>query len=231
VRGCQRIELLLSWLSASRSSDRLLAIISLSLLVFSNSSFAADSKPQAYRILEKRAKYEEAENTRNGWAYVISGTLALGVSIPGYYLSQDVFAQVIFSVGQNLGVASVGYGSYLLLVDQEYARFHRILKQAPQLGEQERESLAHQFLAENADRARNLRKIRVITHGLTAALNFVNGTTATNRELKTALYFLGGINTVAALAFGFGKSEEEEIKESLKAELIIGPMVGLRVTW
>ena len=77
----------------------------------------------AYGLLKKKAEVIEKENRANGWAYIVSGGIALGVSIPAYYLSDDLFAKVIYTAGETLGIAAVGYGSYLVLIENEYRKF------------------------------------------------------------------------------------------------------------
>lgn len=209
-----------------------LPTLSFTLLILTPVSnvFCSESKyPSSYSVLEGKAEKLSEKNHTNGWGYIISGGLVLGISIPGFYLSEDIFARAIYSIGQTLGVASVGYGSYLVLVDNDYTRFLRILNQSG-VPQKEKEILASSFLEENAGRAGNVRKIRVITHSLTAALNYTNALTTSQRELKTALFFLGGINTLAALSFGIGKSEEEELVRSRSlssASLVPIPAAGL----
>lgn len=169
----------------------------------------------AYELLQRKGETISTESRVAGWSFVISGGVALGVSIPAYYLSNDLFSKTVYSLGETLAVVSIGYGSYLLLIDDEYTRFKRILAQVPSLSTEERNRLAQVFLEENAARARGLRRIRVITHSLTAGLNILNGFTADQSELKTALFFIGGINILAAIGFGFRKSEEEELSQSV----------------
>jgi hypothetical protein len=189
-----------------------------------------------YSILREKAHAIEERNTTEGWAYVISGGVALAASIPGYYLSEDVFARSVYSLGETLAVGAVGYGSYLILVSDDYVRFVRILESSPTLSPAEREKLAYEFLNENAKRARAVRKIRVISHSLTAGLNFLNGATTENRDLRTALYFIGAINVLAALSFLFKASEEEAFLDDIRAKgkveaflgVTHGPMLGLQ---
>ena len=195
--------------------------------------------PLYYPILQEKARRIDERNTNEGWAYVISGGVALAASIPGYYLSEDIFARSVYSLGETLAVGAVGYGAYLILVADDYARFVHILESSPTLSSAEKEKLAYEFLNENAKRAKALRKIRVISHGLTAGLNVLNGATSGNRELRTALYFIGAINVLAALSFLVKPSEEEsfleEIRTKGKVEAFLGvtqgPMLGLRYSF
>jgi hypothetical protein len=184
-------------------------------------------------MLQKKAEFAEKRSNYEGWGYLISGSVALGISIPAFYLSDDAFAQAIYSVTQTIGVAAIGFGSYQLLIDDEMTRFLRIVKSVPGLSQAQRDQFALSYLRESADRARNLRKIRVISHGLTAVLNFVNAYTSSNDNLSQALYFLGGVNTLAAVSFALGKSEEEKALEVIsprphaQIEFFVGPVTGL----
>jgi hypothetical protein len=200
------------------------------LLLFSTSAQAAAvtgaTSGGAYDLLVRKGDSIAAENRVAGWSFVVSGGAALGVSIPGYFLSNDLFSKTVYSLGETLAVASVGYGSYLLLIDDEYTRFRRVITQVPSLSVDERNRLAQAFLEENAARARGLRRIRVITHSLTAGLNFLNGFTAEQTELKTALFFLGGINVLAAVGFGLRKSEEEEMAPATRKSASVDFSVG-----
>jgi len=200
---------------------------------------AAESRVWAatspYEVLQKKAETIRTENSTNGWAYIVSGAFSLGVSIPAYFLSDDVFAKSVYIVGETLGIAAVGYGSYLVLIENDYRRFNKVLKGVPELSEHERNKLSRLFLQENALQAKNIRKIKVITFALTAGLNYLDGFTTQHRELKTTHFFLAAINTLAALSFTLSKSEEEKMYESLASsdpvhqiDLVVGNYVGLR---
>ncbi len=171
--------------------------------------------------LEAKADEIDRIHTERGWAYVISGGVVLAGSIPGFYLSKDLFAQAVFSIGQTLGVAAVGYGTYLVSIRNDYSQFVRILKGVPELSIGERNHLARQFLVERAATAKASRRIRVITHSLTGLLNLVNGVTASSSELKTALFFLAGINALAAGSFAINPSEEEQAL-NVRPQFVLG---------
>lgn len=196
-----------------------------------------ESGGSTYELLEKKANAIASENHTNGWAYIISGGVTFGISIPAYYISEDVFAKAIYMVGETLGIASIGYGSYLVLIENDYSRFHRVIHGVPGLSHSEKNDLSERFLEENAKSARNVRKIRVITHSLVAGLNFLDGFTTSNQDLKISHFFLAGINTIAALSFGLSKSEEENFTQSLvgkkrtSTSFFFGPIVGVRVNF
>ena len=194
-----------------------------------------------YELLESKALAIENKNKIDGWGYIISGGAVLAISIPAYYLSSDVFAQVVYSVGQTLGVGAITYGSSLVLVDNEYTTFYHIIKSDPTLTQDNKETLATSFLQETGEKARQGRKIRFVFHSLTATLNFLNGATTSNSDLRATLYFLGGINTLAAINYLVRPSEEEKVAETLQLnsshsthitfEPMIGPIVGLQAHW
>jgi hypothetical protein len=209
----------------SRCSSRLAAITAIAAAcgaLLAAAPSRAAPQPEAggtYRMLKEKSVELAESNRVAGWSYVVSGGILVGVSIPAFYLSTDPFARAIFSLGETLGVASVGYGSYLVLVSDDYTRFVRIVD-AARVGPAERERLADGFLRETASRAASVRKIRVISHGLTAGLNLLNAFTSSQRDLKTALYFLGGINTLAALNFALRPSDEERLARRTQLALI-----------
>ncbi len=194
----------------------------LAVFFFSLTLHASDKKQTPYEYLNTRAEDLRKANSIRGWGYVISGGVALAVSIPGYYLSEDIFARTIYSLGQSVGVASVGYGSYLILVDDDIIRFHKIISTQASLTESQKNDLAKSFLQETAAQAKRTRHLRSLTHGLMAGLNFLNAATAEHRELRTALFFLGGVNTLVSLTNLFSTTDEEKVFQE-KFSLSLGP--------
>jgi hypothetical protein len=190
---------------------------------------------RAWDLLKEKADRIESGNVTDGWAYIISGGVALGISIPGYFLTEDVFARAVYSLGETLGVASIGYGSYLVAVENDYTSFRRILGRTA-LTPRQRDELAYRFLEESARHARAVRKIRVITHSLTAGLNGLNAFTTDNRELRSALLFLGGINILATIHFLFSESEEETFLRRVAGtergwDLSVGPSSAIALRY
>lgn len=191
-------------------NTRTLSIVALALMTALTNMPHADGAPaDAYQGLSEKAAAVQSKDTADGWAYIISGGIALSLSTPAFYLSEDIFARAVYTIGQTASVAAIGYGAYLVLIDNDYTRFKRIIDDSQSLKPEQKNELSRIFLQENARRARNVRKIRVISHGMTAALNFLNAATSSHPELRTALLFLGGVNTLAAINFGLRKSDDE----------------------
>jgi hypothetical protein len=192
----------------------------------------------AYTALERKAIQSERTNHVNGWGYIISGAAVMALSIPAFYATEDVFGKAIYSVGQNLGLGAVTYGASMVLLDDDYVRFHKIIKDTPNLTPENKEALSRAFFIESAERAKQSRHIRFIGHSLGAGLNFVNAATASNSDLRAALYFIGGINTLAAISFHFRESDEEKAakefihdKPTTSIEPLIGPTFGVAIRW
>ena len=218
--------------------SKLIAVLVLFQIAFQNQVVAAPIQRSPYQILKNKAETIEKAKVMDGWAYIVSGGIAVSISIPGYFLTQDIFARSVYSVGETLGVASVGYGSYLVLLQNDYLRFQKIIAESS-LTPAQRDEISLRYLQENAEQAKASRKIRVITHSLTAGLNLLNGLTSSNPELRTALFFLSSINLLAAVHFLISKSEEEKFLDTLaddsppKWDVIVSDREGpaLAVQW
>ncbi len=87
-----------------------------SLMVSASVAAESSVSPQAYEILKSKANAIRSNEATDGWAYIVSGGVALGLSIPGYYLSKDSTITVSdLSVGSrwinNLGSGASSNGS------------------------------------------------------------------------------------------------------------------------
>lgn len=192
----------------------------------------------AWSLLEQKATKLERENEINGWGYIISGGLVLSLAIPGYYLTEDVFAKAVYAISQSVALWSISHGSSLLLVDDTTLTFYHTLRSTPGLTLDNKEALSSAFFKESATMARMNRRIGAIAYSLGAALQFVNGATASNSDLRAAEYFVGSISALAAINCIFRKSDEERTAESLEAkkahaqfDFLIGPVLGVQARW
>lgn len=138
----------------------------------------------------------------NGYSYIISGSLAFVGGIAGAAVANDPLENGVYTVFQTIGVASIGYGAYQLRIGDDERQFFETIHYS-------RLDARSRFLALQAHEGQRRRReekdrlIRVVTHGLIAALNFYNGSVQENKSLKTGLYFIGGVNALAALSFTF----------------------------
>lgn len=155
-----------------------------------------------WKQFEKEVALQREEDRKDGISYIISGSLALAGGLVGESISKDPSEGAIYSVFQTIGVASVGYGAYKLNVGGE--DFH-LLKQLSytKLTDSEKFEVLKASRLEKKERQKSENSIRAITHSLIAALNIYNGSRQKNESLKTALYFIGGANILAAASFTF----------------------------
>jgi hypothetical protein len=147
---------------------------------------------------------EQTESdTISAYSYLISGGLATVGGIIGYANSQDQFAKVVYAVSQSIGIAAMGYGGFQLVVGNEHRLFHSTLSQTQGLSDFEKNRLVSNYFKNRKIQEKKSRTVKAITHGLVAILNFVNAAQENNSDLKTALYFVGGVNALASISFSF----------------------------
>ena len=138
-----------------------------------------------------------------GISYMVSGGLAVVGGLVGYYGSQDLFAKAVYSISQSVGIAAVGYGSYMYSLGSEQRILFDTIEASRSLSLTQKNDLIQNYYAIQKDRERKGRLIKAITHGLVAAVNAYNATTTTSSDLKTTLYFVSGVNALAAITFVF----------------------------
>ncbi len=145
---------------------------------------------------------QKEKDRRNGLSYVISGSLALVGGIWGNSIAEDTAEKGIYTVFQTIGVASVGYGAYTWQIGGEERSVYQTLQYSKFTPEQKSQFL-RAYNYERKDRAKRDRLIRAVTHGLIAGLNFYNASQQKQESLKNTLYFVGGVNLLAAVSFTF----------------------------
>lgn len=182
-------------------------ILSFSLLFFCRSLYCTEVTIQTENM--NWAKYErevqllEREDYRNGLSYVISGSLALVGGIWGESVTNDAVEKGIYSVFQSIGIASVGYGAYLWQVGGEERAIYTSLRDAKGLSYRDKSYFLRSYFAQRKERLRREKLIRAITHGLVAAVNTYNASRQDQDGVRDALYFIGGVNLLAAISFTF----------------------------
>jgi hypothetical protein len=148
-------------------------------------------------------KDQEDKDSIIGVSYIISGGIAITGGLIGYYSSQDVFSQAVYSVAQTVGIAAVGYGAYTMALGDDHRVFYQTLRDTRDLTPRQRDELVKSYFDLEQTREKKAKTIKAITYALVALLNGYNGFTATNSDLKTALYFVAGVNALASISFAF----------------------------
>ncbi len=152
---------------------------------------------------DHKMKEKKQKDRVDGISYVVSGTLALVGGLLGQGASKDPLEKGVYTLFQSIGVASIGFGIYNWKLGDEDRWFYDIVESAPSVSMQDRVAMVRSFNKTKASREKEQKFVRALTHGLIAALNIYGATQQTNESVKNALYFLGGVNTLAAISFTF----------------------------
>lgn len=184
--------------------------IILMILVFLASSigygFEEESKfkfgSSKWEKFSQDVELQTEQDRKNGLSYIISGSLALVGGIIGDSVAEEPSEKGIYTVFQTIGVASIGYGAYTWQIGGEERSLYRSLELS-NLSSEQKSQFLQSYIVQRKARERQDRKLRAITHGLISALNFYNGTQQKQAGLKNSLYFIGGINLLAAISFTF----------------------------
>jgi len=145
---------------------------------------------------------QKERDYKNGLSYIISGSLALAGGIWGANITEDNAEKGVYTVFQTIGIASVGYGAYVWKIGGEERSVYQTLQNTRFTNEQKSHFLKS-YNTERKDRERRDRLIRALTHGLIAGLNIYTASIQKNDGIKTGLYFIGGVNLLAAISFTF----------------------------
>jgi hypothetical protein len=148
------------------------------------------------RIMLEQTETEE----HTGQGYMISGGLLLVGGLVGYSSVSSNVEKLAYSVVQSLGVAGIGYGTYLYNVGGEERAFYRTVKGTNDLSLNAKNNLFKSYKGVWEQRRKNEKMIRILSHSLVAAINFYNGARAESTDLKQGLYVIGGVNALFALS-------------------------------
>ncbi|UOF01432.1 hypothetical protein [Bdellovibrio reynosensis] len=179
--------------------------ILLTLLLFIGIPFSAsaeESFPANWTEFKDYVEQEEAEHSRKGLAYMISGSLAaLGGSV-GYQESEEILSRTIFAITSNLGLTAIGIGATYYFTGTEANAFYYSIEQSSLSLKQKNEVLMRYLKYQKEEKERQ-RWIRVATHSLVAVANFYSGSREDNAQIRSMFYFLGAANTLLALSYSF----------------------------
>lgn len=146
---------------------------------------------------------KDSENYKKGLSYIISGSSALVAGLLGERASVDPVDKAIYSTFQAIGIASVGYGAYRWNVEDEEKLFYNSLEASGSLGPQEKLIVMESYHRQRKIRESRERVIKAVTHGMVAALNLYGASVQSNENIRSGLYFLAGVNVLAAVSFTF----------------------------
>ncbi len=155
-----------------------------------------------WSYFEKTMKEQKRRDFDRGLSYVISGSLALVGGLAGANATQDSVEKGVYTVFETIGISSVGYGAYTMQIGSEERELYEVLVSTKLSAEQKTEFLHayyyHRMLTEKKERL-----IKALTHALIAGLNLYSASQQQQPTIRTGLYFVGGVNLLAALTFTF----------------------------
>lgn len=179
---------------------QLIISLIIAFLVLQGPAFATPSADWA-RLLEKSEK-ENLLQRQNGWSYIISGTLVGAGGLIGSSITEDPAEKGLYSIFQTIGIASIGYGFYLSRVDNEDTLLLKTI-QSSSITSDQKFALWKAYQQRKAVRANREDSVRAITHGLIAAVNFLNASQQKQAGIRNSLIFVGGANVLAAISYSF----------------------------
>ena len=177
--------------------------IALAGLCLSPSALAQESGPApTWPQFERSVKLKIDQDRTQGISYLIGGALTFAGGVVGSFQSSDPAEKVVYTVFQNVGIASVGYGYFRWKSGDESRRFYYTLRDS-RIGLRDRQDLIARWESHRADSLRQERIMRAVVHGLLGATNVLNALRQDNRSVQNGLYFLGAINLLASVTYTF----------------------------
>jgi hypothetical protein len=146
-------------------------------------------------------KVEELKHTE-AISYILSGLLVTIGGMAGATAARVPSTKFIYGLSQSLGVAGIGYGSYMLYNGHEYSSFARAVRNTPMTSEQ-RDQLVREFLKAEQEQQETLRQVRLYTYLALGTLNLAAATQESERSAKTMFQIFSGINYALALSCTF----------------------------
>jgi hypothetical protein len=148
----------------------------------------------------KQIRLQKESDARRGLSYVISGSLALVGGIAGANLTDDNVEKGIYTIFQTIGIASIGYGAYVAKIGSEERTLFETLNNIRMPPEQ-KTLVLRSYYYQTHERERKERLIKAVTHALIASLNFYSASQQKQATIRSGLYFIGGVNLLAAVSF------------------------------
>lgn len=147
-------------------------------------------------------KAEIQKQKLTGRSYVVSGSLGFLGGFAGQSVAKDPFEKMAYTVFQSIGIAAIGYGLYQWQLGSEERQMFEFLEEAS-LKSEEKEKLFATYQRLELQRLKKENKIRAITHSLIALLNIYNASQQDSGVTKDSLFFIGGVNLLAAASYTF----------------------------
>lgn len=145
----------------------------------------------------------QAQHKKEGLGYIISGTVALSTGLIGENQISDPLEKGVYTLFQTIGIASIGYGAYQWKVGDESRHFFNVIDSESSLTSEQKLKVYRRYLKLSSQREIEINRIKSLTHGLIALLNFYSGNKQENKSVQSSLYFVGIVNTIASISYSF----------------------------
>lgn len=165
----------------------------------------ADEVLQArnWRQFETLSKQQIEKDRIEGISYLIAGSLTTIGGLVGSYQVSDPAEKLTYTVFQNIGIASLGFGFSRWKVGNESRRFFETVNRTKGLTTRQRSELLRQFKFQRGQQLIEERRMRLIVHSALAVVNVAAALRESNQTVKNGLLFIGGINSFAAVSFAW----------------------------
>lgn len=166
-------------------------------------TLAQGRSEKIWKAYKKKIELTESKEHTLGLSYMISGGVATLGGIYGYYNSQDPFARGVYAIAQSIGIGAIGYGAFTYWIGDDQRSFYNIIENTESLSNAQRVQILRSYLQSKKRQEQKSNTIKAITHGALAIINGINASKESNQDVRTVLYFLGGINLLASLSYTF----------------------------
>lgn len=190
----------------SRSAGRFRSGVAVACLtLFFAVNAQADFEPSLlnWDKFQRTTKYKERTDYINGLSYIISGSIAVVGGQLGQTTTDDPLERGVYTLFQSIGIASIAFGTYTWTIGDEDRLIYNSLKNTPQFSDKDRDAFLQSYYQRKFERERNERFVKVIAHSLIAAFNAYSASQQENATIRNGLYFVGGVNLLAAVSFAF----------------------------
>ena len=147
-----------SWVGVSKAASITSALLFISLAQ-ADIEAKVDTTDLEWRKFAREVQRLKKTDYQNGLSYVISGSVALVGGIWGESITDDSVEKGVYTIFQSIGVASVGYGSYLWTVGGEERSLYDTLKISKKLSVKEK---THFLRAYYWQKKKKLRREKII---------------------------------------------------------------------
>jgi hypothetical protein len=146
---------------------------------------------------------EQQQKERKGMSYIVSGTLELLGGVFAESTTTDPVAKGVYLLFESIGIASIGYGAYTYKVQSDEDLMRESLHASPFLSDKAKVETLRKYFELSKVNSKKEDRIKALTHGLIALLNFYSGSRQKSEPVRNTIFFIGGVNLLACISYSF----------------------------